>query len=730
MEMKYPILFSTLMISLAASAQVNPSARSLKSTSQPVSATESDLPAAPDPKEAPIQEDLIRGSRAVSFIPIGTAYNIFTILTEGQNQVSWSEELESVIFIHRHNNGTVGGSGGLAFDRSTDGGESWTTNTSLSPVYNTGSISTNLGNRYPSAVLYNPTGNTDEDAAFVAAAGPALDAASADASWGLVFRNSARADGALTSETYTKEPGDSEYFPYGLTETPDGSIWYISGVRNGTGLASADSLNGAKFKIWKGTYNAGTNAFDWVKVATLRPAYYTYTDGGFLNRYNTFTYNLAFSPDGNTGYAVIIGGPEQTVTHPISSPRPLIFKSTDGGNSWNPLPDFDFTSLPAMGDFLLGSRQGDGPIVPYFTSLDAVVDETNTLHLVSEVNSRFTDSSDPDSLYFIYLANVQPVSCIYHLSTSNGSDWTAAVLDTVRMVDGTLPNPGSTDISVGPGAQISRSADGSKVFFTWSASDPNLIESNDLPDLFGRGYDVASGEYTFTSNFTKLTSFDGTAFFPTLAPVIIETGTEADYQLPVVFAVPGTDAASAPQFVYVHGIGFNDEDFGLLAPPPLSAFTYNYIGFGGFVSFTNASTNAESYIWDFGDGTALSSLVNPSHTFSASGVYNVCLTATNAGGSNTECQEVELLNVGVEQLNLDQMLTVGPNPTRGTLLVRLPNQQDVLLQVFDVLGRPVLPAQTLNGQAELALHDLSAGIYQVVVSHQDQRAVRRITLLP
>ena len=49
--------------------------------------------------------------------------------------------------------------------------------------------------------------------------------------------------------------------------------------------------------------------------------------------------------------------------------------------------------------------------------------------------------------------------------------------------------------------------------------------------------------------------------------------------------------------------------------------------------FTNNSTNASSYSWDFGDGTH-STLSNPTKTFAA-GTYHVVLTATGGGGVDT-----------------------------------------------------------------------------------------------
>ena len=51
-------------------------------------------------------------------------------------------------------------------------------------------------------------------------------------------------------------------------------------------------------------------------------------------------------------------------------------------------------------------------------------------------------------------------------------------------------------------------------------------------------------------------------------------------------------------------------------------------------SFTNTSMNANSFMWDFGDGNT-SKEKSPTHTYATAGVYNVVLTATNSAGSNT-----------------------------------------------------------------------------------------------
>lgn len=63
------------------------------------------------------------------------------------------------------------------------------------------------------------------------------------------------------------------------------------------------------------------------------------------------------------------------------------------------------------------------------------------------------------------------------------------------------------------------------------------------------------------------------------------------------------------------------------------------------LDFTDLSTNSPtSWAWNFGDGTT-STMQNPSHTFPQSGIYQVCLTASNGVGSSTpHCEQVIITN--------------------------------------------------------------------------------------
>ena len=60
------------------------------------------------------------------------------------------------------------------------------------------------------------------------------------------------------------------------------------------------------------------------------------------------------------------------------------------------------------------------------------------------------------------------------------------------------------------------------------------------------------------------------------------------------------------------------------------------------ISFTNSSTNSNSFTWDFGDGNT-SILTNPTHTYLNPGTYTIKLIANNAYG----CQNIKIRNAYV-----------------------------------------------------------------------------------
>ena len=85
--------------------------------------------------------------------------------------------------------------------------------------------------------------------------------------------------------------------------------------------------------------------------------------------------------------------------------------------------------------------------------------------------------------------------------------------------------------------------------------------------------------------------------------------------------------------------GFSNEDgktFPVVVLAPSASFSANTTSGTAplTVKFTDSSTNATGWSWNFGDSTT-STAQSPSKTYSSPGTYTVSLTATGTGGSNT-----------------------------------------------------------------------------------------------
>ncbi len=90
-------------------------------------------------------------------------------------------------------------------------------------------------------------------------------------------------------------------------------------------------------------------------------------------------------------------------------------------------------------------------------------------------------------------------------------------------------------------------------------------------------------------------------------------------------------------------------------------------GSAGAVTFKNASKNATSYAWDFGDGNKATE-ENPTHTYTKDSTYTVKLTATNAGGSADKTATVTIEGIITIAIGDLSQLAILENSPKGTLI--------------------------------------------------------------
>lgn len=165
--------------------------------------------------------------------------------------------------------------------------------------------------------------------------------------------------------------------------------------------------------------------------------------------------------------------------------------------------------------------------------------------------------------------------------------------------------------------------------------------------------------------------------------------------------------------------GFDTIDVAIAVENIVAAFTESHIGM--VYAFTDASTNAVSWAWDFGDGNS-STTQNPLHSYAVGGTYTVSLTVTGPSGCTATTTQNVSVPVGLEDAN-PMGITILPNPfgTEFWLEMQLETSGIVEIALLDLAGKTVAAYQETANAGKLKLHsaafapDLSSGTYLLKV---------------
>jgi PKD repeat protein len=103
---------------------------------------------------------------------------------------------------------------------------------------------------------------------------------------------------------------------------------------------------------------------------------------------------------------------------------------------------------------------------------------------------------------------------------------------------------------------------------------------------------------------------------------------------------------------------------------------------GQTLQFTAATQTAATYLWNFGDGF-LSTLINPTHIYTAAGSYPVTLTVTSGSCVVNLTDTIVILPVGIDLPEGMSSLTLLPNPFKDdvTIEFELNGEREISLQI-------------------------------------------------
>jgi PKD repeat protein len=145
-------------------------------------------------------------------------------------------------------------------------------------------------------------------------------------------------------------------------------------------------------------------------------------------------------------------------------------------------------------------------------------------------------------------------------------------------------------------------------------------------------------------------------------------------------------------------------------------------------------TNVYSYEWNFGDGSPVSTQVNPMHVYSTAGAYEVSLKVYNGCGD----YEVKLpinvdLTTGIVTLGKDAAdVALYPNPSNAYITIE--NKSSDLrmeqIMVFNMLGAVVHHETNIHpDKYRLSVDRLAAGIYTARILTNRGFVVRRFEVV-
>jgi hypothetical protein len=648
------------------------------------------------------------GNTSQSLVNLGTAANALTAI--GIRNFLWADpSMNLVMFTHRTTGGTTGvnNNGRFYYDISFNGGTTF--DTTKGPVY-TPSLSavTNPSNaRFPQAAIFNPAGTGNPNDAYMTYYGAALDSTNLSLSpnpileWGGNVHGVYKLDQSSIPTQHEiisdSTAGVGFVIPELMHMCKNGNTYALSLSKYG----NSDIVNGRGVNydytgivIWeKGVWNSTTNDYDYTQQLVSLPSgtlpynawYAANTDPNNLPVSTMISASTAFNDNGQTGYLVC----KQflnTNDSPDSSALLYIYKTTNGGANWQQmlLPNLD-----QIDPLCVDSGFGMGISGQVF---DVTVDANDNPHIIVVVGSKYMSATFGTSVY--YQENYGSLFDIY--TTTNGTTWVAHKLmsNPIQQIYGAMGNPsGATTRQVyDQRPQITRSYDGTKLFFSWFETDTaawlpdpnNGGYDNQHPDMHIIGYDVTNNMWTPEKNATAFPALngdaDGICWLGTTSYYALPNGS-GGYKIPAVFGLPTATTTNGN-------------------PDWEKPFQFKYI-----------------------DGVEIQS-----------NEYTVAPIMAGSANAN----EAVLFPTGITPVSLNTGFVVTPaqpNPTNSTtkLMVQISRPGKVVVELHNLLGQ--LVSSKSYGKQQAGVHGytidvsgLYAGIYMCTVNYDGQKFAQKLSV--
>ncbi len=453
------------------------------------------------------------------------SHNVFGYLVSQSTPLQYNKGVNAVSMIARksptYTPSANGNSGSIVGLYSTNLGTSWDETCIWANT-------TNLA-RYPNGGIYNPLGNTNINNAYLVGSGPVTGGSGWLGNW--------YASKQITTPGNTTPGSDQQahldatptikkhaFARYAFTTIDGGLARSLATIVNDPNGTTNAAYGARGVALVKGAFSAG--AFVW-SVDSFVPSVRLRTDGSPLI---DGTPIQAWDDAGVVGYVIVLGS-RLGATQPMLGYQPLVYKTTNSGSSWSLLPANDFADknlFKGVYDRMYPINSNTNVICANFQGsegMGAAVDINGQLHMASMCYGH--TSTHVDTLGYRGTFGTEQYSygetgpfnypIIYDFYTKSSGGWSYHMVDSMftEGPSGTSGQPGygTNNWTDGSGAkmaldariQVSRTADGKKIFYSWTESDTAAVGGlkwNIYPDIKMKGFDVTINKVTPRINAT------------------------------------------------------------------------------------------------------------------------------------------------------------------------------------------------------------------------------------
>lgn len=153
------------------------------------------------------------------------------------------------------------------------------------------------------------------------------------------------------------------------------------------------------------------------------------------------------------------------------------------------------------------------------------------------------------------------------------------------------------------------------------------------------------------------------------------------------------------------------------------------VAVGQPIQFSASATNSTQYVWDFGDGSIISGVVNPEFYYWFPGSYTVVLTASNSYGCfDSAVVDVEVLNAvsGIDDKKEQKFRVFADNRTLQLQLSELKSATQLI--IYDMAGHRLMQFDVQAANQSFFLANTPPGIYLASLHSEDGRLTQKFVV--